>query len=540
MNKGSKIKALFAFSFLFILCFFFGWRQPGTVSIQLMRDDSQDISVAAQIQSKDSRFIVEAFRSDGGDYYLFLPSWTEGKRLLVEGYEKKGGLFSTKTVKSGMSAVMEQGHVLTLLTGSEIPSVFLNLKNGLSYISADKALSDSGQAVILDADGESVYKGRLEKMKGRGNTSWEQDKKPFNITLENAALIPGMDTGSSEFALLSSSDISFLRNRISNGMAKVLEAPYVESVCINLYVDGSFLGVYEISQRIKPNNLGIWDLEEETEQLNDSQTVLSQSTTGEVLDDWNRSVTGKWWDYEKDPDDITGGYILEIDQAGRYADEESGFILNSGAYVVAKSPSHLSEAQYQYISAYMQECEDAMLFGAEMAQYIDIHSFVVKYLVEEVSKNIDCSSTSQYFYKDRNGVLYAGPVWDYDWAYGVEREQEGIDYLDPEGFSAREVPGTLKWWQILYYNDEVYQDIVNTYEEVLYPYLDCLTQTEIFAWSEETKKSAVMDYIRWNRCSTPDGMEEAENYYESQTEEVLDFLRVRKEYLRREWAEIRQ
>lgn len=320
-----------------------------------------------------------------------------------------------------------------------------------------------------------------------------------------------------------------------------MEAPYMEGECINLYINGSFQGIYEMYQKIAPDSLGIWDLESETEQLNRFQNSISQLTTGTTLDDWNHSITGKWWNYEKNPDNITGGYLLEMDHAGRYADETSGFILASGAYVVSKSPSLLSEAQYQYISSYIQECENAMIPGAannngrELSQYIDIPSFAAKYLVEEVSKNIDCSSTSQYFYKDRDGILYAGPVWDYDWAYGVERTQEDIDYLDPEGFSAREVPGTLKWWQLLYYNEEVYHTIVRTYEETLYPYLNQLAQSEFHLWKEEIEKSAVMDYIRWNRSGTSD-IEEARDYYNSEADAVLDFLMKRKEFLHREWG----
>ena len=109
----------------------------------------------------------------------------------------------------------------------------------------------------------------------------------------------------------------------------------------------------------------------------------------------------------------------------RYSGEASGFILESGAYMVAKSPAYLSEAQYQYISSYVQECENVMRESVRLddyqalSAYIGIPSFVGKYLVEEVSKNIDCSSTSQYFYKDQDGLLHAGPVWDSDWAYGV-------------------------------------------------------------------------------------------------------------------------
>lgn len=152
-----------------------------------------------------------------------------------------------------------------------------------------------------------------------------------------------------------------------------------------------------------------------------------------------------------------------------------------------------------------------------------------------MSKNIDCSSTSQYFYKDRGGVLYAGPVWDYDCAYGTDRFQEGIDYLDPEGFSAREVPGTFKWWQLLYYNDAVYGEIVRLYEETLYPYLEQLTGRELALWEEEMGKSAVMDYIRWDRCGDGD-LEQVKEAYHGQVQEVADFLEKRMEFLRREWS----
>ncbi len=538
MDKKTKISLLFIFSLVFLVCFFREWKRSETVWIRFMQDASPETAITAEIQTKDDRITTHAFPSVDGNYFLFLPSWTEGKFLSAVGFAVS---LPARTLESGICVAIDQEHTLTILTGSEIPSVFFTLEHDLSYISSDKTFSDAGQAFILDADGTNIYAGALEKIKGRGNTSWEQEKKPYNITLENAASISGYNNRTSEFALVASSDISFLRNRISNEMARAMEAPYMEGECINLYINGSFQGVYEMYQKIAPDSLGIWDLESETEQLNRFQNSISQLTTGTTLDDWNHSITGKWWNYEKNPDNITGGYLLEMDHAGRYADETSGFILASGAYVVSKSPSLLSEAQYQYISSYIQECENAMIPGAannsgrELSQYIDIPSFAAKYLVEEVSKNIDCSSTSQYFYKDRDGILYAGPVWDYDWAYGVERTQEDIDYLDPEGFSAREVPGTLKWWQLLYYNEEVYHTIVRTYEETLYPYLNQLAQSEFHLWKKEIEKSAVMDYIRWNRSGTSD-IEEARDYYNSEADAVLDFLMKRKEFLHREWG----
>ncbi len=538
MGTRSKIAVLSFLSLLFVACLFLGRKKSETVFVRYIQDDGLKDYIMAEIQSGDSSVEVKAFTADEGNYYLFLPSWTEGNRLVMDRMEH----FSLAgTVKSGLEVDIGMGRRVTILTGSELPSVFLTLEHDLSYISADKSISDKGQAIILDANGECVYAGRLEKIKGRGNSSWGKEKKPFNITLSDGPAMAGNGSIASEYSLVTSNDISFLRNRISGGMAEEMGVFHEEGCCINLYVNNSFEGVYEMYQRITPNSLGIWNLEEETEQLNRYQGEVSQETTGMKLDDWNQSITGKWWDFEKEPEDITGGYILEMDQAERYGDEESGFVLEGGAYAVSKSPSRLSQAQYRYISAYMQECEDAMIEavgggnGDELSCYIDIPSFAAKYLVEEVSKNIDCSSTSQYFYKDRGGVLYAGPVWDYDCAYGTDRFQEGIDYLDPEGFSAREVPGTFKWWQLLYYNDAVYGEIVRLYEETLYPYLEQLTGRELALWEEEMGKSAVMDYIRWDRCGDGD-LEQVKEAYHGQVQEVADFLEKRMEFLRREWS----
>ncbi len=544
-----KIILLSAFSFIFIVCLILSWEKSQAVFIRFVQDSSMEISVIAEIPSEDSSISIDAFLSDSGDYYLFLPSYVKGRKMIIDRgtltSEKKNRsqtVFSSEVVESGMSITVDEQQDLIIMTGSEIPSVFLTLKNDLAYISADKSLTDSGQAVILDVDGEKIYAGGLEKIKGRGNNSWGKVKKPFNITLEGMTSLPGMSVEASKFALVTSSDISFLRNHISNEMAKLMGAPYMEGEHINLYINNSFQGVYEIYQRIKPDSLDIWNLEDETEQINQYQNMVSQVTTGITLDDWNQSITGKWWNYEKNPDDITGGYILEMDQAGRYENEPSGFILNSGAYVVSKSPSCLSEAQYQYISSYLQKCEDVMFSSVEkdnydeLSEYINVSSFVAKYLVEEISKNIDCSSTSQYFYKDQNDVLYAGPVWDYDWAYGVVRTQEGIDYFDPEGFSARDIPGSLIWWQLLYYNNAVYNDIVSAYEEILYPYLNQLTQTEISHWEDEMTDSAIMDYLRWNWCESTD-ISEIRNFYHNEVGVVSNFLSVRKEFLYREWIE---
>ncbi len=585
MCKKWKVTVLFLLFGVFLLFCLSGLKQSYTVFISIRSGDGDTPAITAQLTSKETSISVDAWCSDTGEYYLFLPSWAEGRLLQAEGAELQTASgerrisLSLPRLSSGQTFQLDGGQTFTILTGSQIPSVYLTLKHDLSHISSDKEQSDSGQAVILDSDGETVYSGGLEKIKGRGNTSWEQEKKPYNITLEDSALLPGMTGQTTDYSLVSSSDLTFLRNRISNEMGELAGTGSMACIRVNLYINNSFEGVYELYQRITPENMNLTDLEELTEQSNPLQDgdYLNQLTTGLMLDDWNQSVTGKWWDYESDPENITGGYILEADHAMRYAGEASGFILESGAYMVSKSPEYLSEAQYQYISSYVQECENVMRESVGLNDYealsswIDIPSFVGKYLVEEVSKNIDCSSTSQYFYKDRDGLLYAGPVWDYDWAYGVERIQEEIDYMDPTGFSARDIPGSLIWWQLLYYNNAFYQDVVSLYTNVLYPWLNELVETTLSQWAQELSASAVMDYLRWGRLNggeepspgadsgpsedagseepgsetSPSGAEDsstaslvgtARQAYLNQVEQVRSFLAARKEFLYGEWA----
>ena len=559
MDKNKKVMGLFLLLGIFLLFCFSALKQSHTVYISIRSGDGEVPVITAQLTSGETSISIDAWCSDTGEYYLFLPSWAEGRLIQTEGsglqtVSGEGSKsFSLPILSSGQSFRLEGGQTLTILTGSQIPSVYLTLKHDLSHISSDQEQSDSGQALILSGDGETVYAGGLEKIKGRGNTSWEQEKKPYNITLQDSVTLPGMTGQTTDYSLVSSSDLTFLRNRISNEMGELAGTGSMACIRVNLYINNSFEGVYELYQRITPENMNLTDLEELTEQANPlrSEESLNQLTTGLTLDDWNQSITGKWWDYENNPENITGGYILEADNAMRYSGEASGFILESGAYMVAKSPAYLSEAQYQYISSYVQECENVMRESVglddyqALSAYIDIPSFVGKYLVEEVSKNIDCSSTSQYFYKDQDGLLHAGPVWDYDWAYGVERIQEEIDYMDPTGFSARDIPGSLIWWQLLYYNNAFYQDVVSLYESVLYPWLNELVETGLTQWAQELSASAVMDYLRWGRVNndsqetslSPAALTEAAGQaYMDQVEQVRSFLSARKEFLYSEWA----
>jgi hypothetical protein len=56
---------------------------------------------------------------------------------------------------------------------------------------------------------------------------------------------------------------------------------------------------------------------------------------------------------------------------------------------------------------------------AGYASFIDTASFVDQVIVHELTRNLDAYSRSQFFHKDRDAKIFAGPLWDYDLIAGV-------------------------------------------------------------------------------------------------------------------------
>src|SRR5262249_30271990 len=155
---------------------------------------------------------------------------------------------------------------------------------------------------------------------------------------------------------------------------------------------------------------------------------------------------------------VTGGYILKKD---RLDPGDSGFTTSSGqllAYVDPKE-SEITAPQAAYIQGYLNEFE-SVLYGPDFAdpvdghaKYIDVDSFIDHHILVEMTKNIDGFRLSTFMFKDREGKLNMGPVWDYDLTQG------NADYLDgwiPTGWYHDLLAGyDYPWWGRLFEDPEL-------------------------------------------------------------------------------------
>ena len=187
-----------------------------------------------------------------------------------------------------------------------------------------------------------------------------------------------------------------LQNKLCFEMAADWGLEYTsQSEWVDLYLNGQYKGNYLLCEKIEigENRIDIADLEECSEQLNGNLQKLEAYSAKE-----QRGILT-----ERNPEDITGGYLIEKDC---YYDSVSGFVTADENAFSIKSPQYAAKEQVKYIADYIQNIEDMVHSGdEELFDYLDLDSLVSRYLLDEVVLNYDFGVTSMYFYKDMGDKL---------------------------------------------------------------------------------------------------------------------------------------
>ena len=131
--------------------------------------------------------------------------------------------------------------------------------------------------------------------------------------------------------------------------------------------------------------------------------------------------------------EITGGYITKADKttggdpvAWTMQGYGGGWWGNSTDFIHHyPKPDVITNAQNNYIHNVFLDLASVAnqhntSITAGIPSVIDIASFVDFMIIAEFASNVDVYALSTFFHKDRNGKLRAGPVWDYNLAYGYD------------------------------------------------------------------------------------------------------------------------
>lgn len=248
------------------------------------------------------------------------------------------------------------------------------------------------------------------RIRGRGNTTWGMPKKPYKLKLDEKAPLLGMPADKDWVLLANYADKSLLRTQVAFELGRRVGLAWSPRFrFVELFVNDAYMGTYQLGEGVKvaKDRVHIPELEE-------------GDISGSAL---------------------TGGYLLEVDER---LDGDVYFRTRGGVPFVLDTPEEPTPEQRAYIEDYIQQAEDA-IYGDNRADpdtgyaaYIDVDSFVNWYLVNEIMKNNDAIFFSScWMYKQRDGKLFMGPLWDFDIAAG-NINYNGND--DPTGWWIRISP----------------------------------------------------------------------------------------------------
>ena len=488
--------------------------------------------------------------------YIFLPVTADRDNLVISYSADDTVKLNGVSVQSGeTTSLLGDADTFQITVGdvdcgmlkimqSNLGCIYLSTSHGgTDALDNNRNITETGTAFMLNAKGGIEYSGAIEKLTAHGNSSWDYSKKkPYNLKLPQKENLYGMGKAKKWALLANYLDHSMLRNKLTEEMCKAAGMECVmDSVFVDLYADGSYRGTYQLYERvqIQKNRINIGDLEEVTEKLNNNDLEsYQQKVVGAANAYEYKENSYKYFDIPNDPDDITGGYLLQFQQWNRYGYKAtSGFVTSRGQAIAVDSPEYASKAQVEYIRSFVQDMEDAIYSdtgynskGRHYSEYLDVDSFVTAYLVQEISENIDSTYSSFYLWKDSDltgdGKLHFSPAWDFDLAYnnfptlrvnsdgniGYSYRSDNLfaAYFPIHGYedggktsssgSGRPTVG-ISWIGQLYKNENFVKRVAEVYFEQFEPYLSSLTENEnayLLHMAEQICPSAEMNNALWH------------------------------------------
>lgn len=265
-------------------------------------------------------------------------------------------------------------------------------KNGLPVI--DISLKDISLEDFKSGDKETVYEGNEValinnetesafynvELKGRGNSTWGEDKKPFQIKFRHAVDFLGMGKARKWVFLANRLDATNLRNDIAFRLAEMLDDKPQRGQFVEVYFNGEYEGLYYVMHRVEIGKSSV-DLRDEL------------------------------------------GVLMEVDAPSRTEDCHKSLL--GGCLVLKETVNNNSEdsenlALKEFLEDY-EEAERAAVDGdyEKVSEYLNLVSFARYFLVSEFTVNPDAYSMSFYLHKNGSeDKIHAGPMWDFDYALG--------------------------------------------------------------------------------------------------------------------------
>ena len=545
--------------------FDFGDRVAGYLGYDALRERgvSKGVTLQFYLDDADEPFVSLPLKTVYGKQ-----EWKVEGRKSVD--ISAAGITGAHRIWMGIDAASEKSTELLLRSFTfictSLPVVSFDLDESQGSIDAMNGSADHSrecygsmtltvpQGYTSEYTGEEVQGGTfdLEYIRGRGNSTWSADKKPYKVKLDKKADLFGMGANKHWVLLANRYDNSLLRNKLTYWMGDKLGMEFTpQCVFVDVVMNGDYLGSYYLCEQIRvgDSRVAIDDLEDEPD------ATEEPAITGGYLLSMDSSGLWDFVDFEDDAVLVNGNvdFATQIGLSGFTSASQS----QAPSYIntdhdmsfFVESPEFTGEpnlTQLNYIKDYLNKTEAAIYgsgfkdtAGKGYADYLDVDSAVDYYWMQELAMNGDAyGSGSTYLYKKRyvegdptrDGKLYWGPLWDFDYVAWGDLEYgaystEGFSWMCPWAYKMMQDPAfAAKMMQR-------WADIRALLVE--------LTRSggQLDTWAQQIAVSHYYDHERWGSYGDDwweyeegDGQEE-ERSYADEIEQLRGWITQRMEWV---------
>ncbi|MBP5600686.1 MAG: CotH kinase family protein [Lachnospiraceae bacterium] len=487
----------------------------------------------ASVTIQNNKQDIKVFKNDLGEKYLFLPAKVDSFQF--DNIDESLGLSVNGKEYASSDFIPLDGDLTITLTADGSPLETLNVLKSenldalflQSEFSAEKIATTNGDEFdgFLSLSKENlkpIENEELDFIKAYANDFPNTEKKSYEIKLKVAKELAANEKSLEWVLLANPHDNTLLKNQmVYDFVGEFMDMSSPKGEYVDLYFNGEYFGNYYLCNKPQLNGSAL--------ALNDCDPLKIKENSGtdlkDILFELNDNKSAYGVTNLESPEDITGGFIVEVTSEEELTRTDAWFKTKNGTVIKILTPKYATLREVEYIQASFNELEAAILSpdginpdtGWSIGDYLDIDSYTKQCFIDLLFANSNSKLTKVLFYKDSDSVdpkLYAGPVWNYD--------MSALDFLYAENTS---IEATKSFYQSgdMFKHPEVtasLQDVFNKYRDAaISEVLPLLREGNVLI-----NKSRIMNDLRWGKKTVNDHfvLEATDKYIDSRLQVIKE------------------
>lgn len=344
----------------------------------------------------------------------------------------------------------------------QAPTIYINYRGEIH-----RSSYTSCTVTVEYEDMEYSWQELSAQIRGRGNSTWSYEKKPYRLKFEDKIDLFGLGKARDWVLLANTVDMTMLRNLTVYRMAQQFESMKYTTDCefAHVYINNDYQGLYLIVEQVEEGK--------------------NRVEIGDGLDKDGKVCA---------PEDM--GFLLECgagDASGgqkEFRPRSYGSVSTDHVVIKSPEPELLTSKHVDYIKNYYEDVQEAIANDDfdTLCELVDIDTFVDSFICTQYVLSGDMGF-SYFAYKEPGGKLCLGPLWDYDQSSGSSTHG-GRNY---RSYSAAS-PHT---WYVKLIKNEQFRELVKEAWLEHYDYIHSIPDM-LYGIAEQYKADIDLNYKRWD------------------------------------------